>query len=32
MGSYRPIGAMQLVKWDGKTWVRFGEVIEGGTT
>ncbi len=27
--DYRPIKAMQLARWDGKTWVRFGEVIEG---
>jgi branched-chain amino acid transport system substrate-binding protein len=27
--NYHPIRAMQLQKWDGKTWVRFGEVIEG---
>lgn len=27
--NYHPIRAMQLEKWDGKTWVRFGNVIEG---
>ena len=27
--NYHPIQAMQLQKWDGKTWVRFGDVIEG---
>lgn len=27
--NYHPIKAMQLQKWDGKTWVRFGDVIEG---
>ena len=27
--NYHPIRAMQLVRWDGKSWVRFGEVIEG---
>ncbi len=27
--NYHPIRAMQLQRWDGKTWVRFGEVIEG---
>jgi branched-chain amino acid transport system substrate-binding protein len=27
--NYHPIRAMQLQKWDGKTWVRFGDVIEG---
>ena len=30
--NYHPIRAMQLQKWDGKTWVRFGEVIEGANT
>jgi branched-chain amino acid transport system substrate-binding protein len=27
--NFHPIRAMQLEKWDGKTWVRFGDVIEG---
>jgi branched-chain amino acid transport system substrate-binding protein len=27
--NYHPIRAMQLIKWDGRTWVRFGDVIEG---
>jgi len=27
--NYHPIRAMQLMKWDGKTWGRFGEVIQG---
>ncbi len=27
--NYHPIRAMQLQKWDGAKWVRFGEVIEG---
>jgi branched-chain amino acid transport system substrate-binding protein len=27
--DHRPIRSMQMVKWDGKTWVRFGDVIEG---
>jgi len=27
--NYHPIRSMQLARWDGKTWVRFGEVIEG---
>ena len=27
--NYHPIRAMQLQKWNGKTWVRFGDVIEG---
>jgi branched-chain amino acid transport system substrate-binding protein len=27
--NYHPIRAMQLMKWDGKTWARFGDIIEG---
>jgi branched-chain amino acid transport system substrate-binding protein len=27
--NYHPIRAMQLMKWDGKTWARFGNIIEG---
>ncbi len=27
--DHRPIKAMQLQKWDGKTWARFGDLIEG---
>jgi len=27
--DHRPIKEMQLQKWDGKTWVRFGSLIEG---
>ncbi len=27
--NYHPIRAMQLQRWDGTKWVRFGEVIEG---
>ena len=30
--NYHPIRAMQLQKWDGKTWVRFGDVIEGSSS
>jgi len=30
--DHRPIKAMQLQRWDGKTWVRFGDLIEGATT
>jgi branched-chain amino acid transport system substrate-binding protein len=30
--DYHPIKAMQLQKWDGKTWVRFGSIIEGSST
>jgi branched-chain amino acid transport system substrate-binding protein len=26
--NYHPIRQMQLVRWDGKTWQRFGELIE----
>jgi branched-chain amino acid transport system substrate-binding protein len=27
--NFHPIRQMQLEKWDGKTWVRFGDVISG---
>ncbi len=27
--NYYPIRAMQLQRWDGKNWVRFGGIIEG---
>jgi len=27
--DHRPIKAMQMVRWDGKTWLRFGNLIEG---
>jgi branched-chain amino acid transport system substrate-binding protein len=27
--DHRPIRAMQMVRWDGKTWIRFGGLIEG---
>jgi branched-chain amino acid transport system substrate-binding protein len=27
--DHRPINAMQMVRWDGKTWVRFGNLLEG---
>jgi ABC-type branched-subunit amino acid transport system substrate-binding protein len=27
--DYRPIKAMQLIRWDGKSWVPFGNIIEG---
>ena len=27
--NHRPINAMQMARWDGKTWVRFGGLIEG---
>jgi branched-chain amino acid transport system substrate-binding protein len=30
--NYRPMRALQLMRWDGKTWVRFGDVIEGVQT
>ena len=30
--NYHTIRAMQLARWDGKSWVRFGEVIEGVAT
>jgi branched-chain amino acid transport system substrate-binding protein len=30
--DHRPINAMQMVRWDGKTWLRFGGMIEGANT
>jgi branched-chain amino acid transport system substrate-binding protein len=27
--NYHPITAMQLEKWDGKSWALFGNVIQG---
>lgn len=27
--NFRPIKAMQMMRWDGKTWIPFGGVIEG---
>jgi branched-chain amino acid transport system substrate-binding protein len=27
--EHRPIKALQFQRWDGKTWVRFGDLIEG---
>ena len=27
--NYHPFKAMQLVKWDGKTWAPFGDIIWG---
>ena len=30
--NYHPITQMQLQKWDGKTWVLFGDVISGTGT
>jgi branched-chain amino acid transport system substrate-binding protein len=29
--DHRPIKAMRLEKWDGKTWVLFGDIIEAGS-
>ncbi len=30
--NYHPCRALQPARWDGKTWARFGEVIEGVET
>ena len=30
--NFHPIRALQLEKWDGKTWDRFGDVIEGASS
>jgi len=27
--NFHPLKAMQLVKWDGKTWAPFGDIIQG---
>jgi branched-chain amino acid transport system substrate-binding protein len=29
--NYHPMRAMQLQKWDGQTWILFGDVIEGSS-
>jgi branched-chain amino acid transport system substrate-binding protein len=29
--DHRPISSMQFVKWDGKSWVRFGDLVAGAT-
>jgi branched-chain amino acid transport system substrate-binding protein len=29
--DHRPLKAMRLEKWDGKTWVLFGDIIEAGS-
>ena len=29
--DHRPIKAMRLERWDGKTWVLFGDIIEAGS-
>jgi branched-chain amino acid transport system substrate-binding protein len=30
--DHRPFKGLQLARWDGHTWVRFGNVIEGVST
>ena len=30
--NYRPIRQLQLMRWTGKTWDLFGDIIEGATT
>ena len=30
--NYHPIKALQMMRWDGKTWGLFGPVIEGAST
>ncbi len=27
--NYRPIRQLQMMRWNGKTWDRFGDLIEG---
>jgi branched-chain amino acid transport system substrate-binding protein len=29
--DHRPIKSMQFMRWDGKMWVRFGDLISGAT-
>jgi branched-chain amino acid transport system substrate-binding protein len=29
--DHRPIKTLQMQRWDGKTWVRFGDLIEGAS-
>ncbi len=29
--NYRPIRQLQLMRWSGKTWERFGDIIEGAS-
>ncbi len=28
--NYRPLRQLQMIRWNGKTWERFGDIIEGG--
>jgi branched-chain amino acid transport system substrate-binding protein len=30
--DYHTVRALQLARWNGKSWMRFGDVIEGGAT
>jgi len=30
--DYHTVRALQLARWNGKSWVRFGEIIEGMVT
>ena len=30
--DFHTIAALQLARWDGRSWVRFGEVIQGMAT
>jgi branched-chain amino acid transport system substrate-binding protein len=30
--NFHPIKAMQMIRWDGKTWAPIGEIIEGTST
>jgi len=29
--EHRPITSMQFMRWDGQTWVRFGDLFRGAT-
>ena len=28
--NYYPVRQMQLMRWDGKRWIRFGDILSGG--
>ena len=30
--NFHPIRALQLIRWDGKTWQLFGDIIESAST
>jgi branched-chain amino acid transport system substrate-binding protein len=30
--DYHTVRALQLARWNGKSWIRFGEILEGTAT